>query len=729
MSLVTVEQIFGAVGVTAAYPSGYTAGALNLGPLMYQNSDTPSGNESVYAGPTPVNFARPLETSSAKAAIMPFAISWSPTIDWVFFADGTAAGASPRNLSMFLFNKATHTFTFQGYITLAYPQAATNFTHIANLMTYDKYTVGTANCSGATAAVSGSGTAWSTSRLAVGSRIAFGTSDPTTNPTWYEIASITGDTALTLTTVGPNTGGTGPYVIEELRAIQVVTNNTTANGGVYVAKGLRPELFGSGGTAIAAATSTDNIRAVYWLADAATVTNITSKGAGIEPRVDWNTHYLWTLEGLASPNEILFKYNLRAALTLTSGKDGTPFNSFVFKTGAGGAYTGTLSAINAMRFATMASGPGSGIGCLYFVTTTRIYRTVATSTILTGSTTWLSGGDAMVEIPPGGVASFAATSALNSLEYVAAIDKLIIMTTSTTAFKSYVTGYNALSNPMDRIFTNDFRQLLQVAADSSLAPLLNTLSTSGIAVWEEGGMCYFAIPGTTATTNFIYAVPLGADWEYASTSNSVIITPSMATPNCSSYDRVYVNEVGILGGRSGTNLGACTEPFRVSYRTSGISDNSGSWTLLDYSGNLSGASAASSIQFKIEFRCIGHTNLPARIISLACVYNDTATDTHFQMSVGLSSISASKFAWRFSTAFGGTVPTLYVRLYDATNPNTLYLLDNSASPTGTWEVSTNGGSTWASWASADKGNETTYLRYTPASLGSGINVRAVLSLA
>jgi hypothetical protein len=242
-------------------------------------------------------------------------------------------------------------------------------------------------------------------------------------------------------------------------------------------------------------------------------------------------------------------------------------------------------------------------------------------------------------------------------------------------------------------------------------------------------MAYMAVPGTTATSNFLYAFPMGADWEYTSVSNNVAITASIPTPNCTSFYRVFCGDVGIIGGRTGHNLGATTEPFRLFYRVSGITDNTGSWVAIDESGDITGAAASTAIQFKIEFRTIGHTNLPARITNLIVIYNDSATDTHYQASVAQSSISTSKFAWRFATAFGGSVPTLYVRLYDATNSSTVYVTDNTATPTGTFEKSTDGGSSYVAWTNADKANEITYLRYTPASLGSGIKVRAVLSLS
>ena len=120
------------------------------------------------------------------------------------------------------------------------------------------------------------------------------------------------------------------------------------------------------------------------------------------------------------------------------------------------------------------------------------------------------------------------------------------------------------------------------------------------------------------------------------------------------------------------------------------------------------------------------TGIPARINGLTLIYDDLSNDSHYQPSVNFSSTTSKQFAWRFSTAFGSTVPTLRIRLYDAVTGG-LLVDDNSAAPTGTWEKSTDAVS-FVAWTNADKGNETTYLRYTPLSLADSIKVRALLTL-
>jgi hypothetical protein len=50
-----------------------------------------------------------------------------------------------------------------------------------------------------------------------------------------------------------------------------------------------------------------------------------------------------------------------------------------------------------------------------------------------------------------------------------------------------------------------------------------------------------------------------------------------------------------------------------------------------------------------------------------------------------------------------------------------------ASANGVWEKSTNNGSSWIAYDTADKTNDITYIRYSPTSLTDGIQVRALLT--
>lgn len=645
--------------------------------------------------------------------------------DWVFLADNAAAAAT-RRLTMFEFNRADSTFSWRGFITVTYP-TATNHTIRGLRAVYATYTTGTVGVSGAT--VTGSSTTWSTDRIFIGSRIGFGSTDPTQIATWYYVNAVGSDTSITIQTniTASGTGGTAanlsissstPYVIEDLRFLTANTNATTTNGGLFMIGGISRDDFVTGGTSIAASSATDKVKASYWLADASTVTNTIADGCALDDFSSWTTQYCYIIDNTATPK--VYKYNFRKALTLTTGKDTT---CLVLSTGTQ-ALTGTVSQNNNGRVGTLNHGPGSGAKCLYFATTTRIYRAPIAS-ITGGSSSWAA--DSMTEVPTGGTSTYTASSVMTSVEIADQVDRLIITNTgagaATTCNRAFITQYNTGANPFDLPFLIDSRQIDQSIEDNNAVPHPSPAGAA-ISVWSESGLLYLVRAGTASTANLMYAIPIGADWDFASGSvKQRLITPSLATTNATKLKRVLVSSENYQGGG---NLRLPTESYRLYWRTSGISDDSGSWTLLDSTGDLSSVTASTEIQFMFEFRTAGSFCIPARIYNLACIYEDNTTDSHYQPSVAFSSTASKQFAWRFSTAFGGTVPRLKVQLFDAVSGSVL-VTDDTVTAAGTWEKSTNDGGAWGSYNTSDKANDTTYIRYTPASLADNIKVRALLT--
>ncbi len=317
---------------------------------------------------------------------------------------------------------------------------------------------------------------------------------------------------------------------------------------------------------------------------------------------------------------------------------------------------------------------------------------------------------------------------MTGVEIADQIDRLIITSTgaggTTAHHRAYITKYDASgSYQFDHIFLADTAQQDQSAADSNSIP--HPSPQGGLlSVWSQAGLVYLVRTGTASTTNIMYAVPLGADWQYASGAvNQRLITPALSTTNAVKLSRVFVNTAGYLGDGG---LTMPTEPIRIYYRTTGISDNSGTWTLVDQTGNIAGAIAGDEVQFAIEFRVIGALCLPNRVYNICCTYEDNTTDSHYQPSVAHSSITSKIFAWRFSTAFGSTVPRLKVIFYNAETDGELLTDDTTNHAHGTFEKSTDDGATWDTYDLLDKTNETTYIRYTTTEIGDDIKVRALL---
>lgn len=687
--------------------SSYDQTKTNLGSLIKQYTGALSTDK--FAGPAKIGMARPMEQSTAIPGIYPHVIPFSSTIDWVFLADNATAAAT-RRIILYEYNKETSIFNWKGFITLTYP-TATNHTIRGFRVSRELYTTGTVGVSGT--AVTGSSTTWSSDRMSVGSRIGFGSNDPTQISTWYEISAVGSDTSITLSSsAGTISAGTS-YVIEDIIILTSITSATVTNGGLYATKGIRPEIFTSGGTTIPAATTVDNIRAVYWLADASTVTNTTAAGSAIGTRTSWidQRTYVLNVTGAAT-----YVYNFRAALTLTAGKDTT---TNIIKTGNQAA-TGTLSQANNGRIGILNHGPGSGIESLYFVTTTRVYRS-SISAITNGSTTWLT--DTMVEIPPGSTTTYLASSAMTSCEISSGIDRLVITTSGASGVRSYVTQYNTTSNPFDHIFLVDDKQQDQSTSDSGGVSHPAILA-SPFSIWPEAGILYLARVGTTAAINQLYTLPIGAHWYYAINNSELLITPKFDISDSSKLYNLYVNDVERLGTDT---FSLATEPYRIYYRTSGISDNSGSWNLLDESGDLSGVSGT-EIQFAFSFKVIGTTCVPSRIMGLSLIYEDKSTDGHYQPSVANSNITSNIFAYRQSILWNSNIPNMRIQLYNAVNGSLILDDDVTSSTYGTWEYSSDNGTSWNNWLNtADVvGN---YIRYTATSLPGGTRIKALLTQA
>lgn len=705
MSKVATEFRFNQSGVSI---NNYDSSKSNLGSLMRIKSGATEAD--FYAGPHPiaVNRIGNLASTASTTHIIP----WSDRYNWVFTLDNTTAGTS-RRINYLIHDKQLDILSYEGFITCNFTLGGNKT--IRGLRSYQwLYTGGSVSVSGT--GVFGSGTSFTSHNVAAGSRIGFGTNDPTQVSSWYEIATsgIASNTFLGLTTPAPTYSSGTPYVIEELNIAMTITNSTTANAGLFLLKGLRPEIFTPGGTNINdLGINSDDLRGIYWLSDntGAINANVIACGLASDPDGSITGQYVYVLNNTTNPN--IFKYDIRRPLTVLG--TGRSISAFLYAT-TGSAVVGTVSQANNGRIATALHGPGAGTKSFYFVTTSNIYR-AAESNITSGASGWFS--DTMAENPPGTVNTFALTSTLSQIDYS---DPLDLFYVSTSNNRLYGTKYATDGSQFNHILLADTKQLDNTSEDARAYPF-PSLTSSPIYLWTEGGYSYMTRSSTTSTTNQIYIVPLGVDWDYASSTQQRIITPKLNTPGASKFYRVYVNDANYLG--SGP-LTMPTEPYRIYVRTNGIDDNAGSWTLLDDTHSLTSIAASDEIQFMFEFRMFGPLSIPSRIYGLTVIYEDASTDSHYQPSVANSDITNKRFAWRHATAFGSGVPPLRVRLYDAVNSN-LLVDDNTSSPAGTFERSITSGASWASWTSGDKENEGTYVRYTPASLGDNIKVRALLN--
>ena len=404
------------------------------------------------------------------------------------------------------------------------------------------------------------------------------------------------------------------------------------------------------------------------------------------------------------------KLNIRTPLTVVGGVSNSPF---LFTTGSqahGGANMGF--------FNSFIKGTNNNYYINYY---TRIGRVVPAN-IVSGSTTFIS--DTMVENPPGSATTFSTSSQLQGFHYLEKAQRFYIPNLQGT-FRNYVTPYisGSTTNFERTCLTNDTVQTNTYTVFSIDTPTANYIS-SPIRSYYFDGLSYI-VRDLSTDNNVIYALPLEADKEYHTTTNAYIITPEFSTPSATSYNKIYVKSKSYFNE---DRFIVPTENFDIYYRVSGITTDTGSWTLVGQNGSISPVSGT-SIQFKLAFKTIGNNCIPSKIYGITMSYYSNETPislTFYEPSLKFSNVSSQIFAWRQSNEFVEEIPNLNINIYNASS-NILLLSDNvSGSTNGVWEYSSNEGVTWNTFSySANSINN--YIRYTPnSSLGSGIKVKPII---
>jgi hypothetical protein len=645
-----IEQIFNGTYDQVSIGGAYDSSKINRGKHTGQYN-LGSGETDKFIGPTPVSVANLGESSLAIPSQFVHPIKITDDLFWIFGSD-VATAAATRRVQLWTWVQSTNTYSFIGAIICTFPTATTHTVRGIRAI-LENYTTGTVGVSGT--GVTGSGTAWSTG-LSVGSRIGFGSTDPTQITTWYEISAIGSDTSITLTSSADTISAGTSYVIQDLMIVQTTTNATATNGGVFVTKGLRYETFQNPAVTIPAATTVDKIRAVYWLKDAATVTNTAAGGCAIADRDSWSQQYIYVTNGAAT-SLIVYRYNIRAALTVSGGA-ATLTGSNIVITGTQ-TVTGNLSQANNGRIATLTHGPGSGVPSLYIFTLTRIIR-IAVANITAGNTTFIS--DQMTEVPPGGTNTSVVAGGFTSLDTAGSIDKLVISSTASTG-TIYITDYYTGGQQIDRRSCCLTPQLPSALRDTDSPIFVHNILGNVPFVWVEDGWLFW-VYSQAATTNLnaLSVYPLAADMDFINDVNNRIICPKINLGSVpSKFYRVLVNCVENLGDLT---MGITPDMYKVQYRTSGIDDNSGAWTDVGQTGDLSGVSSAANIQFAFLFRTAGVTMLPGRILSLALLYETVeALPSQYRWNYADFNTSDGTFAWKQVDLFGSTPGTHTIDVY------------------------------------------------------------------
>jgi len=664
---VAVEQVFNGTLSQVAVGGTYNPNSINRGKHTGQ-FNLGNGQADKFIGPCPVGVANLGESALAIPSLFVHSIRITDDLFWIFGNDGAAAAAT-RRVQLWTFIPSTNTYTFRGSITCSFPTTGNMINRgIRAILT--NYTTGTVEVS--STVVTGTSTLWNTG-ICVGSRIGFGSTDPNAITTWFQISAISSDTSITLTSSAGTIAAGTSYVIQDLMVIHANTNQTTVtNGGLFVTKGLRFEDFQNPSNAIPAATTVDKIKATYWLRDAATVTNTVIGGVDYGNFDSWTQQYVYAPNGAAT-SLVIYRYNIRAPLTLTSGA-ATLTGSDIVITGTQ-TVTGNLSQSSNGRVGTLNHGSGSGVSSFYLFTASRILR-VPLANITTGSTTFIA--DQMIEVSPGGTNTNVTTGGFTSLDIATSMDKLVVVG-GTSSGTIYVTDYYTGGQQMDRRAGSMTSQLPSSLRSVNSPMFIHNIGANSSFVYiEDGWLFWIYAQSTTTNLNAVSAYPLAADLDHQSDVNNRIICPKITLGSVPSlFYRVLVNAAQNIGDNL---LGITPDMYRVQYRTSGIDDNTGSWIDVSQDGDLTGVTTSSSIQFAFLFRTIGVIMLPARILSLALIYETTdSLPTQYRWNFSDFDLNTGTFAWiQYSTFV--TLGTHTIEIYRA-DTNALVLTQSSTGNT------------------------------------------------
>jgi hypothetical protein len=331
----------------------------------------------------------------------------------------------------------------------------------------------------------------------------------------------------------------------------------------------------------------------------------------------------------------------------------------------------------------------------------------------------------MSEVPPGGTNTSAVTGTFTSLDVAGSIDKLVV--SAGGGFGTiYITDYYTGGQQIDRRACCITPQLPSALRDTDSPIFVHNVPTNVPFVWvEDGWLFWIYSQAATTNQNALTVYPLAADLEFLADVNNRIILPKInlgATP--AKLYRALVNCVENIGDNT---MGLTPDMYKLQVRTSGIDDNSGGWTDVSQNGDLSGLGTPSNIQFAFQFRTAGVIMLPARILSLALIYEtDDALPSQYRWNYSDFNTTNGTFAWVQATLFGTSLTTHTINIYRA-DTNALVLTQASTGTTnGTFEYWN--GTAWTAGLGTDVVG--TRRRFVPSgSLPGSVDLYAKISVA
>jgi hypothetical protein len=649
---VAIEQIFDGSIQQVPITGAYDPDKISRGPHVGQYN-LGSGEIDKFIGPNPIDIANNGNTQLAIPSSMYSIVKINEDLYWIFGNDAAAASTT-RRVQLWTFVPSTNTYTFVGAIILNFPGGG-SATAISTRAALTNYTSGSVSV--ISNQVTGSSTTWNTG-LSVGSRIGFGSTNPNQISAWYPISNIGSDTSLTISGSLSASLGT-PYVIQDLMILQANSNSNN----LFVAKGLRYEDFSIPATNIPTASLTDKVKAVYGLS------TVGSSMCGL----DISNFESWTLQRVFvvaqagpqfQPLRLGFA-NFRAPLTsLSAGVQTGSFTTYNQLSTDG--FLAPLATVNNGVIGTLSAGVLANTASMYFYTnpsfgiTGAVYGTPLEYILNGSSSLFLKTGlafDAINNKPGGANTNLFMQPTASSVTVDDVTGKILMImgssgslyavdltspagtiTASFTPNAVLTASINRRSTVIESMLPNTLKNKNAIPHAHVIPGNTPTLSA------KDGWMLFNYTSATTATVNSFTAYPMGADLEYANVVNNRVICPRInlgVTPT--KYYRVLVNCAKNIGD---SKFGVTPDMYKLQYRTSGISNNSGSWIDVRQDGNLYQVTPSNEIQFAFQFRTMGSMMLPARVLSLVLLYEDQESIASFyRWNIADFNPANGTFAW------------------------------------------------------------------------------------
>ena len=370
-----------------------------------------------------------------------------------------------------------------------------------------------------------------------------------------------------------------------------------------------------------------------------------------------------------------------AAINFTGTSTGTQtvFRSFGICTTGFALKTGNLPALAGVLLTTCSEEDATplhttnlGFLCIFFATTTNLYMG-RMSDLTSGVTTWPT----LVTANLLGAGTVSTTPTASAAYWSSVFDRAIFIT-NTTKF----IAKKMINNLVEAEFGVLNRDYLEGVVGIGVTKLtgFGLVTNTNFAI--KAG--WLVLVGSTVGQRGGLILNTGAD---AVLDSTMIISKVITLSELSLLSQAYV---------SSCQIDEAT-PCQVFYRTSGFGTAAGGWIALPDSLLFPASTYATQIQLKLKFEMTyEYTNNPQLICEMGVIStpinavspnwapdNDNTTQ-------GLGSPSYVSFVLK--SAYPVSVPTLYDKVYD-TSANLIFSA-NSVTNAGSYNYSTDGGTTW-----------------------------------